>query len=266
MHKKPPISSSIKRVLLLISVPILLTSTGYALFSQQLSVSSSANNPAYSSSQSLAVSYTKTITPSGSNRIYAIAVTITNNGTRAVTAWQSDFSLPADYSALTCTNSTCSQTATTNTAVNTANNGTINAGGTLIYNFTFTTADQNYLFTSLAISGTPIIIYGTVSGLSVTVSAGSRSKQGRTYTFPYTFTVTNNSGQALAGWRFLAPWSTTENVVSMDTTVDYTTSTSQLTILSKQSIQTGTSFQFTGSISSTNSGYTLTGYTIEGQI
>ncbi len=101
---------------MLISIPFVLSSTGYALFSQQLSVTGTATKPAYASSENLSVSYVKTITSSNGSWNYQISVTIKNNGTNGVTAWQSQFSLPSDFSALSCTNSLCSQSGTTNTA------------------------------------------------------------------------------------------------------------------------------------------------------
>lgn len=255
-----------RHIAALVAVPLLLSSTGYALFAQQLSVNASTTSPTYTASQNMSVSYTRTVTPSGSNWLYTIGVTIKNNGTRSLSAWRSAFSLPTGAASISCTNATCTQASSINTAVNTGTNGTVAAGGTVAYTLSFTSALQNYHFTSIDTSGTLTPIYSAVTGLTVSASAGTRTKSGKWYTWPYTFTVTNNSGQNLAGWRILAPWSTTSNqVASMPATVNYVESASQLTILSTQAIANGTNFQFTANLSSTSQTYTLTGYTVEGQ-
>lgn len=252
---------------MLICIPLILSSTGYALFSQQLSINASADKPAYSRSQNLLKTYTKTITPSSGKWAYNISVSIKNNGTNGVTAWQSDFSLPNDFTALSCTNATCTQASLTNTAVNTGTNGTISPGDTVTYSFTFTTANQNYLFTSLSISGTPVITYSTISGLTESHSAGTRTKSGNIYTWPYSFTVTNSSGQNISHWRIQCPWDTANNTVaSMSTTVDYTQTATQLSIFSKTAVQNGTTFQFSASLTSKSATYVLSGCTIQGQV
>jgi hypothetical protein len=173
--------------------------------------------------------------------------------------------LPAGYSSPSCTNATCTQASNVNTAVNTGTNGTINPGATVVYTFTFTYSQSSYKFTNISISGTLVPIYQTVTGLTMTAVAGTRAKHGNTYTWPYTITVTNNSGQNLAGWRIIATWSATETVASMPATVTYTTTTTQITINSTQAINTGTNFVFSPSFSSTNSGWALTGYSVQGQ-
>lgn len=260
-------SAILRHIIMLVTIPLVLTSTGYALFSQNLSLHANATKPTYTSSQNLLLTYTKTVAPSGSNWLYTINATVTNtSSTRTASAWQATFTLPSGYSSITCTNATCSQASNVNTAVNTGTNGTINTNGTVSFTFTFISSQQNYIFTSIGVSGTLTPIYQTVSGLTVSASAGTRTKSGKWYTWPYTITVTNASGQNLAGWRVLIPWDTTSNQVSsIPTTVNYTEATTQLTIMSKQAITTGTNFQFVANLSSTNSAWVMSGYTVEGQ-
>jgi hypothetical protein len=259
-------ASILKHIVMLLAIPLFLSGTGYALFSQQLSVNTQATSPVYTSSQNLSVSYTKSVAPAGQNWAHSTTVTIKNNGTKATTAWQSTFSLPAGYSNMSCTSATCSQANNTNTAVNTVGNGAIAAGSTLNYTFTFRSASQTYRFSTIGISGTLAVTYAPVSGLNVSYTTGTRTKAGKWYTWPYTFTVTNNSGQNLAGWRIQAPWSTTNNqVASMPATVNYVEATTQLTIMSTQAINNGASFQFTANLSSTSATYSMTGHTVEGQ-
>jgi hypothetical protein len=51
----------------------------------------------------------------------------------------------------------------------------------------------------------------------------------------------------------------------MPTTVNYVEAATQLTILSKQAINNGTNFQFVANLSSTNSSWAMTGYSVQGQ-
>ncbi len=258
------VSIPLKRIALLVAIPLALMSTGYALFSQQLSVTAQTTQPTFSFTQNLTPTYTQAVTPNQGLWTHTVTVTISNNGTSSVIAWQSSFDLPSDYTNVTCISATCSQTNNTNTAVN--SNSTIEAGGTAAYSFTFDTSYQAYTFTNLAVSGTLAPVFQGVSGLAVSVSTGARSQSGATYTRPYTFTVTNNSGQDLAGWEITIPWNTTSNSVSsMPNTVGYTQSSSQLTILSSQALVNGANFQFTTDLSSTNANYLLSGYAVEGR-
>lgn len=267
MLKKHKLASPIKHILMLIAIPLVLTSTGYALFSQQLSIDANADNPAYSSSDNLLLTYTRTVTQVGASWQYDISATIKNtSSTRSLSAWQATFSLPADYSNVVCANANCSQANGINTAVNTGTNGSIAASGSVNFSFSFQSAQQNYVFPALTVSGTLVPIYQPVSGLTATNTTGTRTQSGSWYTWPFTFTVTNNSGQDLAGWRLLIPWDTTTNQVSsMPSTVDYVESSTQLTIMSKQALVNGTSFQFTANLSSTDPNYVLPSYSVEGQ-
>jgi hypothetical protein len=256
-----------RHIAMLIAIPLLLSSTGYALFAQQLSVSATATSPAYTSSQNLSVSYTKDVAAAGQNWLYTVAVTIKNNSTRDTTGWQSAFSLPTDYANISCSDATCTQTDDTNTAVNTGSNGAIAAGGMLTYTFSFTSLSQTYRFTAIDVSGTLATAYEPVSGLTVIAVAGTRTESNGWYIWPYTFTVTNASGQDLDGWRILAPWDTSSNqVAGMPGAVNYIELAHQLTILSTQAIAHNTSFQFTADLSSTSPAYVLSGYSVDGQL
>ena len=257
--------SIVKRISMLIAIPLVLTSTGYALFSKQLNVNANADKPTYNASQNLLVTYTRTVTGT-SPFLYSYSVTVQNTSTtRTVSAWQVTFTLPAGYSSPSCTSATCTQASNVNTAVNTGTNGTINPSSSTTFSFSYRSTLTNYVFTTVTVSGTLVPIYQTVSGLTMTAVAGTRTKNGNKYTWPYTITVTNSSGQNLAGWRITATWSATETVSSMPATVNYTTTTSQITMTSTQAINTGTNFQFVPNFTSTNITWLLSGYSVQGQ-
>ncbi len=258
-------STIVRHTVMLLVIPLTLMSTGYALFSQNLSINTNANNPSYSAPENMRLTYTKTITASGSNWLYTIDATVQNiSSTHSVSAWQAQFSLPTDFASVTCTSATCSQSNYVNTANNTGSNGNISPNSSVTFSFTFISAQPNYVFTSLSVSGTIAPIYQTISGLTVNAVAGAQTKSKNTYTWPYTITVTNNSSQDLAGWEMLIPWSSTESVSSMPTTVNYVVTSTQLQITSTQPINMGATFQFVANLSSTNSGWVMSGYSILG--
>lgn len=257
-----------KNIFILLAIPLALASTGYAVFSQQLSVIGDSANVSYNATEHLDLSYTKSVSPSGSDWVYTMSpMTVKNNGTLATTAWQVKFDLPSDASQFSCTNANYSQSSVTVTAVNTVSNGTIAAGSSTGFSCTFKTAISNYTLQNINVSGTLILIYQTLSGLTMSVSAGTRTKSGKWYYWPYTFTVNNNSGSAIRAWRITASWSSTTNAVSvMDSTVDYTTSATQLTITSKTGMAIGATFQFAGTLESTNMNWALSGYAVQGAL
>ena len=175
-HIQRPI---LKHVAMLIVIPLALTGTGYALFSQQLSVTANSTAPEYTSSQNLSVNYDKNVAAVGQDWEYTISARIRNNGTADTTSWQSTFSLPEDYSNVNCVDALCSQPNGVLSAANTGANGTIAANDTLTYSFTFRSTEQNYRFTSLGVSGTLAPAYAPVSGLTVLASAGARTQLGQ---------------------------------------------------------------------------------------
>ena len=253
---------------MLIAVPLALSSVGYAIFTQNLSVNTSTIKPAYSSSQGLRVTYDRTVVPQGQVFTHTLnPITITNYGTAGVTAWQFKFDLPSGFSNLACTNATCTTSGNTVTMVNTGTNGTINPSGSVTVSLSFRTSLTQYTLQNVFISGTPVLTYQTMSGLTVSRTIGTRTKSGKWYAWPYTFTVTNNTGQTISAWRITANWSTTTNQVnSMDATVNYTTSATQLTITRIASLANGQNFVFNASLGSTDINWVISGLAIQGAL
>lgn len=252
--------------MLLLVVPLAVTSTAYALFSQQLSIDATANSPGYTATQNLSLSYDKTVSQEGQGYTYRInPMSVKNNGTGTIDSWQVIFDVPADASQLNCTDANCTQDGQTVTVTNTITNGTIDGGNTATFSLQFKSSQSSYVLQNINVSGTLAPVFEAMPGLTVSANAGSMTQSGPWYDRPYTITVTNDSGNAITGWRIQAPWSTSTNrVVSMPGTVNYIEATSQLTILSKSGIADGATFQFTPTLGSTNAGWTLTGYTVEG--
>lgn len=257
-----------KNILILLAIPLALSSTGYAIFSQQLSVIGDSANVAYYSTQHLDLTYTKSVSASGSDWVYTMSpMTVKNNGTLATLTWQVKFDIPTGATQFSCTNANCTQSGVTVTAVNTGTNGSIAAGSSTNFSCTFKTNISNYSLQNIYVSGTLVLVYQTMAGLTMGRSIGTRTKSGKWYYWPYTITVYNSSGYAIRGWRITASWSSTTNVVSsMASTVNYTTSATQLTITSKTGMNNGTTFPFAATLGSTNMNWTLSGYAVQGAL
>ena len=257
------------RLALLLAIPLALTSVGYALFSQNLAIGTSTTKPSYTSSQGLRVTYSRSVAPAGQNFTHTLnPITISNLGGTAVTAWQFVFTLPAGYSNLSCTNATCTANGNIITMVNTGTNGTINPGGSITVSMSFRTSLQTYTLQDVSISGTLALTYQTISGLTVTRTVGARTKSGQWFRWPYTFTITNNSGQTLQAWRITAtPWAPATNRVNlMPAGVTFVSGASSLVMSRTASFPSGTNYQFTTNLESTNINWALTTYPVEGAL
>lgn len=257
----------LRHIAMLVALPLVLMGTGFALFSRNLSISTTLTKPAYSSSQYIYMTYNRSVTAQSSVWLYTISpMTVINKGVTSVTAWQVKFDVPTGASAVTCPASvTCTRAGNTVTIVNGAGNGAIAAGASITFNISFTAPTNNSVLQNIITSGTLSTAFQNVAGLTVSPVAGTRTKKGKTYTYPYTFTVTNNSGQNLSAWQITATWSLTTTVASMSATVTYTTNATTLTITSTAAIANGANFVFNGSFSTTNATWTLTGVTIRGR-
>jgi hypothetical protein len=247
---------------MLIAIPLLLVSTGFALFSQQLTVNGSATKPAYSSTNNMSMNYSVSYGTSGQKTVYNITMTVKYNGSGTIESWQSAFNVPTDFGSLTC-QSTVACTTSTNrvTVANGAGNGTITPSGTVTFTLSFTTSTgQGYVLQNIAVTGILVKVYQTMTGLTFTATPGTRTKSGNKYTWPYTFKVTNGTGQAISAWRFTSSnWTSTETIASVSTTVNYVANTTSLTFSSKTGLASGANITFSGSITSTNANFSLAG-------
>ena len=266
MPKKRYNTSYIRHVLMLVGIPILLTGSGYALFSQQLTIQGTATNPSYSSSQNLILTYDKVITPLGVNDWrYDLTVTIKNNGSSDVNTWHSAFDIPSDASQFSCTDANCTNTIGAVAADNTPSNGVIAANNSQVYTVSFRASVPDYTLQNVSVSGSFPPTYQTISGLSASFTRGSQTTADGIFYWPYTYTVTNNSGNAVSAWRISLPWSATTNAISnVSGTVNYYVTPTQLSFFSTTSIPDGGSFQFTVTLGATSSGWDISGDTIEG--
>ncbi len=262
--------TALRQILLIIAIPLTLSGTGYALFTQQLSLNTTTSKPAYSNSNNINMSYSTTYGSQGQKTVHNQTIVIHNNNATATTqAWQLQFDAPADFSQLNCAGTVvCSSSGSTITVNNGTGNGTIAAGGgTVTFTLSFLSSSTTYQLQNIVVAGTLTAVYVTMPGLTVTPTAGTRTKQGKWYYWPYSFTVTNNSGNAISAWRIQAPWNSGSNAVSsMDSTVNYVAAATQLTILSTTGMANSSTFQFNSVLGSTSNSWSLTGYTIQGAL
>ena len=248
----------LRYVALLLTIPVLLTTISYALFSQNLSINATPSAPLYVSSQYLLFTYTKTITTVGSLKNYSIPVTVRNNGPTSVTAWQIKVDLPADFTNRTCPGTvSCSMSGNTLTIANGGGNGTIAKNATRTFTFSFRTAITDYTLQNVYVSGTYIAGFQTITGLTVGVAQGARSGTSPNFRWNVTFTVTNTSGFTLSAWQITVPWTTARSVVSMPAGVTYLVNGSSLLITSTQPITNGSTYVFTPTLGSTSQNWTV---------
>jgi hypothetical protein len=257
----------LRDIILLMIVPILCIGTGYALYTQKLTVDGTGRGVTYASSQGLFVSYAKIVTPSGPNWSYSITFIVKNNGTSKIGSWQVGFTMPTGSTSLSCAASvTCTAAGMAVIAYSTTSNKTINAGAQRSFTASFIAPVSNAVLQDLSVSGYYANTYQDIPGLTTSFTTGTRTKSGQWYYWPYNFTVTNNSTIAVSAWRITATWSSTTNrVQSMATTVNYTTTATKLTITSKTAVAKNATFNFTSSLGSTNGAWVLSGVAIQGK-
>lgn len=234
--------------LALILLPVFLMGVAYALLSQNLSIHGAASDVGYIASQSLLATYGKTETFSGGSYTYSITMTVKNNGSASVSNWSLGFAVPTDTTSLSCPASvSCSLSGQTATITDIVPATVLVAGSSKIFTFNFTSATPQYTLQSVTIQGTPVITLQPISGLTVQKVAGTRIKQGKNYTYPYTFTVTNTSGNTVTAWQVVANYSRLPTATTVDTTVGYTTSAAAVTFTSLTSLANGSSITFNAS-------------------
>jgi len=252
---------------MLVAIPVVVTSTGYAAFSQNLSTHGTGTLPGYTTANSLSMTYTTSSSLSAGVYTYTIHPTLTYGGRSTITDWQMKFDLPADFTNLDCVDAVCSSSGQTVSAVNTGSNGTIAAGGQVTFTVSFQTASANYVLQNIDISGTEALVWHTIRGMNVTRTQGDQTFSGGYYLTPYTITVSNNSGLNLSAWRVQADWDPATNTVSsVPGGVTYSTSATLLTIMSTSGLANGASYQFTATLGSTSSTWNLPELSVQGAL
>lgn len=262
-------TSYLMQLVLLSILPLALMGTGYALFAQSLQLNARSAKPLYNVSQNLYVTYTKSEAPSGNNTLYTLnPVTITNKGAVGVTAWQLKFDVPSDVASVTCASTVnCTKAGVTVTVTNGAANGTIAAGAsTPAFTITFTSATARYVLQNIYTSGTYSTAFQTIAGLTVQPVAGTSTKSGANYKYPYTFTVTNSTGNNLSAWQAVCNWSAAPSTTTISTNVNYTTTASAITFTSKTALTNGANIQFTGSFVIKSASWSITGCSVQGKL
>ncbi len=239
----------------------------YALFSQDLTVNGNESSVAYVSNNYTTVTYTKSFTFAASKYTYSLnPMTIKNNGVTSITAWNVQFTVPADVTTVTCpTTITCSINNTTH-VITLSDTITVAAGGTNVVNnattpIRFATATANFVPQNVVISATYATTYVAITGLTVVAKAGTKTGGA----FPLTVTITNNSGQPISGWRVTVP--TTRTCTStVPTGVTYTCTATVLTYTGAAiSIANGAQYQFNTTVTTNMTTWTTTAAAVKGK-
>ncbi len=242
--------SIVRRVLMLIAIPLLLSSTGYALFSQQLSIDGTTAKPSYTYSQNLLMTYDKVVTVFNTRRWeYNLTVTISNLGTKNTDSWHLTFDTPANVNGIKCFDDTvCVEDGNGHFTIDNGNStGLILAGGSVSFTMRFRLKTDTYTLDNINVSGTYAPNYQSLPGLTTAYVTGSRNKHQGLFYWYQTFTVTNNSGFDLDNWRIIAGWDSSYAVWAngTDTTINYFEDTSEIRMLSTTPLLDGDSFVFT---------------------
>lgn len=255
-----------KYVIMVIGIPLALVSTGYALYSQKLTVVGATTKPAYSIGQKMLFTYNKTVVQAGANWNYTISGTVKNNGLTATSSWTLKFDLPVGATPV-CSGVTCTTSGQTVTAASQTANNSITAGASANFTITFTTTTSNYQLQNIITAAVLPTAYATYSGLTAAATRTSGpTKSGSKYMSAYRFTVTNNTAQPMM-WRIqAAPWSTTYtvNATGTDTTMNYASQTSALVFTSKTAVAPNATFTFNVNITTTSSTWAFTSWPITG--
>lgn len=257
----------LRQLSLLLTMPLLLIGTSYALFSQTLTISGGGTLPQYVSNNYTTVTYTKTASLAGSTYTYTIdPLTVKNNGVTSITAWTVTFTVPSDTTTITCpTSITCSINNTTH-VVTLTDTVTVAAGATNVVTSTtkpikFTTTTANYILQNVTISATYSTAYAAITGLTVVATAGTKSGGA----FPLTITITNASGQPISGWQVTVP--TTKTCTSTVTTgVTYTCTATVLTYTGAAvTVAAGAQYTFSTTVTTTMTTWTTSGAAVKGK-
>ena len=260
--------SYIKHAFMLMVIPLLVVSTGYAVFSQQLTVTGKGNKPAYSFTNNMSMSYSIAYGTSGQRTVYNITMTVKYNGSGTIESWSTRVDLPTDFSSRTCQATViCSNVGNRLTISNGAGNGTINPNGTVTFTFSFqTNTGQGYELQEIVVAGILVRVYQTMSGLTFTATPGTRTKSGNRYSWPYTIQVTNNSGQAISAWKIESTnWTSANQITGVSSTVNYVATSTLLTVTSKTGLANSASITFNATMSTTNQNWVFAG-TIQGAL
>jgi len=254
---------------MLAAIPIVLMSTGYALFSQDLSVSGNVAKPAYSRSQNLLMTYDKVVTVYNANRWeYNLTFTVTNTGVSTTDSWHLTFTIPSNANAFKCFDDTvCTNTSGAIVVDNGTSNAILAPGNSASFTMRFRLTTDTYTLQNINISGTFAPVYQTMAGLTTSYTKGARVKHQGNFYWPYTFTVTNNSGQDISAWRILTDWDGATNSIwpnTTDTTINYLEDAAELRIFSKTGVANNDTFQFVITLSSSDKNWTLGSYSIQG--
>lgn len=257
------------RLAVLWIVPLLILSVGYAGYSQQLSVDTTLDKPAYDSANNLDISYQQTSNFQGGRWRYEVSpLTIINHGPADVSGWQVQFDLPPGSSNISCPGgATCSLSGQTVTIVNGGSNGFIAAGSSIDILVRYRTSVPDYVLQNIVISGTEEPVFAEYSGLGVTTIAGPQTKKGTRWRTTYTFTVTNLSGQSYSTIRMRTPWNNVQTSIrTLPATLDYIDQGTEVLLIDTSGIANGAIKVYSVEFQSTNQAWTVVGPTLEGTL
>ncbi|OYX43193.1 hypothetical protein B7Y94_02205 [Candidatus Saccharibacteria bacterium 32-49-12] len=238
--------------IVLLALPLLIVGAVYAAQTQSLNIVTRTVKPGYNIQHGMTMTYE--IGEPVQVSIFTdfpIALTIVNNGPVPVESIEIELygvnfnGIACDPSLLCTYDQQLSQLYIRNNAINRF----IQPGNSYVYNMTIRNSSTDRpLFDHISISGIQNNPLTTIPGLSTTHSMGARSKSGRNWVWPVTFTVSNDTGASLSFWELSIGWSVNEGVVSFPPDVTYVVEGNTLMVSRLATFPDSSSYQFTATL------------------
>ncbi|OYX53834.1 hypothetical protein B7Y92_01315 [Candidatus Saccharibacteria bacterium 32-50-13] len=253
--------TSLRPFIWFLVVPFLVMSVGYALFSQDLGIGSTARTAAQNASApNLVISATRTIYGTGPFQ-YQFNVTINNVGTVAATGWEVKLTIPTTITGLSCWNASCQLSSLTLIFENASYNGAIPPGGSTSFGVQFTSTNGTLTFNDAVVVGESgagsDTQYQVIPGLTATMVPGKGWVSGGKYIRQYSIAVKNNTGKRVKSWRvYVTNWNNATYTVESIWNATYISEPAVLKMTNGSQLENNATFSFGGQISMPSSSWT----------
>lgn len=241
------------RLVISIVLPLALVGVGYALFSEELTVSGTATTVGTTMGPTLSngdtdYSYSRWGGPSVWTHSFN-PFEVTNTSLIAYVSWQVSFDIPADTTVGNHWNSTYTIQGSRITFKSVSHNGSVPPGGSESFGFTLTSSQADYTPTNIIVLGDDGVgsdlDYQAMSGLTVSaITNGNGWQQGSYRVRQYDIVVSNNTGSDLHGWRVNVEWDDSVNQLIGSWNVDYLEMPDQLRFSGQSTLGNGSSASF----------------------
>ena len=226
--------SNYNKIILIFIISILFLSTGYSIFSTNLSIEGKGNMVEQPAKQDYTMTYTKDTWYSGGMHYYNFKMQINNNTSEDLTNWIIIADIPDDIITVTCWSSICSVNNGILTMENENYNSTVLANSYIEFGFSFSTsiAEAELETYKIYVNGNEPDpedpdpedpdpedpdpedpdpedpdpedpkYPSNLEGLKVTITYGNGWQSGPNYIKQYDIKIENNSNKNIKSWEF----------------------------------------------------------------